>query len=105
VQQVIDQATRRVLQGERVPASEKLVSLFEPHTTIIRNGKIQRPAEFGRAIWLDEVEGGLISRYAVLDGKPGDVEQLKPSLDHHLAVFGKPPDVLTADRGVYSTGQ
>lgn len=73
VERVIDQATRRVLQGQKVPATEKLVSLFEPHTAIIRKGKIQRPTEFGRVVWLDEVEGGLVSRYAVLDGNPGDV--------------------------------
>ena len=103
VERVIDQATRRVLQGQKVPATEKLVSLFEPHTAIIRKGKIQRPTEFGRAIWLDEVDGGLISRYDVLDGNPGDAEQLKPSLDHHVAVFGKPPGLVTADRGVYSS--
>jgi IS5 family transposase len=49
-----------------VSASKKLVSVFEPHTAIIRKGKSGRPTEFGRAIWLDEVEGGIISRYAVL---------------------------------------
>lgn len=103
VERVIDQATRRVLQDQKVPATEKLVSLFEPETAIIRKGKIQRPTEFGRAIWLDEVEGGLVSRYDVLDGNPGDAEQLKPSLDHHVAVFGKPPGLVTADRGVYSS--
>jgi IS5 family transposase len=103
VERVIDQATRRVLQGEMVPALEKLVSLFEPETAIIRKGKIQRPTEFGRVVWLDEVEGGLVSRYAVLDGNPGDVEQFKPALDHHVAVFDKPPGLATADRGVYSS--
>src|SRR4051794_21139354 len=39
VEQVITQTTRRVLQGESVPASEKIVSLFEPETAIIRKGK------------------------------------------------------------------
>jgi len=103
VERVIDQATRRVLQGQKVPATEKLVSLFEPETAIIRKGKIDHPTEFGRAVWLDEVEGGLISRYAVLDGNPGDAEQFIPSLDHHVAVFDKPPGLATADRGVYSS--
>ena len=70
VEQVLTQTTRRVLQGEQVPASEKLVSLFEPDTAIIRKGKPGKPTEFGRVLWLDEVEGGIISRYAVLDGNP-----------------------------------
>lgn len=102
IEQVIDQTTRRVLNGESVPATEKLVSLFEPHTAIIRKGKIPRDTEFGRTVWLDEVEGGIISRYEILDGNPADADQLKPSLDHHLTVFKKPPDLLAGDRGTYS---
>jgi IS5 family transposase len=102
VQQVITQTTRRVLQGEKVPASEKIVSLFEPDTAISRKGKPGKPTEFGRCVWLDEVEGGIISRYAVLQGNPDEKAQLPPSLDHHLAQFGHPPEMLTGDRGIYS---
>ena len=102
VEQVINQTTRRVLHGESVPADEKLVSLFEPHTRIISKGKVNRPTEFGRAIWLDEVDGGIISRYEILDGNPADAKQIKPTLDHHVSVFHKSPDLLTGDRGTYS---
>jgi IS5 family transposase len=100
--QVISQTTHRVLQGEVVPAAEKVVSLFEPQTAIIRKGKPGRPTEFGRVIWLDEVEGGIVSRYAVLDGNPAEDAQLPPSLEHHLRVFKRPPRLLTGDRGVHS---
>ena len=103
VQQVIHQTTRRILQGEAVPAPEKVVSLFEPHTAIIRKGKPGCPTEFGRVIWLDEVEGGIISRYAVLEGNPAEDAQLPPSLDHHRRVFKRPPRLLAGDRGVHST--
>jgi transposase, IS5 family len=102
VEQVIKQATRRVLQGEKVPASEKIVSLFEPNTAIIRKGKPGKPTEFGRCVWLDEVEGGIISRYVVLCGNPDEKAQVPPSLDHHIAQFGHPPDLLTGDRGLHS---
>ena len=61
VQQALDQAVRRVLRGEAVPASEKIVSLFEPHTQIIQRYKAGKPVEFGRKLWLEEVEGGLVS--------------------------------------------
>jgi IS5 family transposase len=98
VQQLITQTRRRVLLGEQVPAAQKVVSLFEPHTAIIRKGKPSKPTEFGRAIWLDEVDGGIISRYAVLEGNPDDADQLPPSIDHHLQVFGKPPRLLAGDR-------
>jgi IS5 family transposase len=102
VEQVIAQTTRRVLQGETVPASEKLVSLFEPETAIIRKGKIANATEFGRVVWLDEVEGGIISRYDVLDGNPAEDAQVPRSLDHHVAVFEHPPNLLAGDRGTYS---
>jgi transposase, IS5 family len=103
VMQVITQTTRRVLQGEQVPASEKIVSLFEPDTAIIRKGKPGKPTEFGRVIWLDEVEGGIISRYAVLDGNPDEKAQVPLSLSHHRQQFGQPPTLLTGDRGLHST--
>jgi IS5 family transposase len=102
VSQVIAQTTRRVLQGEAVPAAEKVVSLFEPPTAIIRKGKPGKPTEFGRVLWLDEVEGGIISRYAVLEGNPAEDAQLPPSLAHHRRVFKRPPRLLTGDRGVHS---
>ncbi len=102
VQQIMRQTQRRVLQGQSVPARDKLVSLFEPHSAIIRKGKVGKAVEFGRVLWLDEVEGGLISRYDVLAGNPADADQLRPSLDHHARVFGKPPNLLAADRKVYS---
>jgi transposase, IS5 family len=103
VQQVIGQTTRRVLQGEAVPAPEKLVSLFEPHTAIVRKGKPGKATEFGRVLWLDEVEGGIISRYAVLDGNPAEDAQLPPSLDHHVRLFKRPPRLFAGDRGVHTT--
>ncbi len=102
VEQVLEQTTRRVLQGETVPATEKIVSLFEPETAIIRKGKIAQATEFGRVVWLDEVEGGIISRYAVLEGNPPEDQQIRPSLDHHVALFEHPPNLLAGDRGTYS---
>ncbi len=63
VVQVIDQTNRRVLQFQKVPSSEKLVSLFESHTDIICRGKTNVLVEFGHKVWLDEVDGGIISNY------------------------------------------
>ncbi len=98
VQQVMDQTSPRVLQGEQVPANQKLVSLFEPHTAIIRKGKPGKPTEFGPVLWLSEVDGGIISRYTVLSGNPDDAEQLAPSLDDHIRLFSRPPHLLAGDR-------
>jgi IS5 family transposase len=100
--QVIQQATRRVLQGEQVPASEKIVSIFEEHTDIIRRGKEARPVEYGHKLWLNEVEGGIVSHYRILDGNPSDEKQWKPSLKAHISTFQQPPVQASADRGLAS---
>jgi IS5 family transposase len=100
--QVIQQATRRVLQGEQVPASEKVVSIFEEHTDIIRRGKESHPVEYGHKIWLNEVEGGLVSHYRILEGNPSDEQQWKPSLKAHIATFQQSPRQASADRGLSS---
>src|SRR3954452_12052997 len=101
--QGIDQARRRVLQGESVPAKDKLLSLFEPHTQIIPRFKAGKPVEFGRKIRLDEVEGGIISGYAILERGGGqDQPYLKDGLATHRRHFGRAPGLLAADRGMSS---
>jgi IS5 family transposase len=97
VKQVIDQTTRRVLEGEKVSAGEKLVSIFEPHTAIIRKGKAGKPTEFGRVLWLGETEGGIITQARVLAGNPDDAAQFVPSLDVHCEQFGHPPQLVAGD--------
>ena len=103
-QQVLDQTVRRVFGGENVPPAEKLVSIFEPHTDIIRRGKPNKDTEFGHKVWLGEVEGGFIAQYEVLDGNPNDDSQWQPTLDKHIQLFSRPPRQASADRGVHSAG-
>jgi IS5 family transposase len=101
--QGIRQASRRVLEGQAVPAGEKVLSLFEPHTQIIPRHKAGKDVEFGRKLRLDEVEGGIITGYQILDRGGGqDQPDLKDSLDAHQGHFGRAPDLLTADRGMAS---
>lgn len=102
VERVIQQTTRRVLEGQTVPATEKVLSLFEAHTALIRRGKVRHPTEFGRKVLLDEAEGGIVTRYAILDGNPSDAPTLPASLAHHQTQFGHAPDLLAADRGFWS---
>jgi IS5 family transposase len=103
-QQVIDQTVRRVFEGEKVPPQDKLVSIFEPHTNIIKRGKANQATEFGHKVWLDEAEGGIITGYRVLEGNPSDQDQWQPSLNHHVQLFGRPPDLASADRAVWTPG-
>ena len=102
VEQAVNQTVRRVFQGESVPAQEKIVSLFEPRTAVIRRGKAGKETEFGRKVWIDEVDGGIVTRWHLLEGNPSDAEQWKPAIDHHVEQFGKPPNLASGDRGVYS---
>lgn len=102
VRQVLDQTVRRVVEGQSVSAADKLVSLFEPQTAILRRGKPGKATEFGRVVWLDEVEGGIITRYEVLPGAPSDDQQLLPALDHHQRLFDHPPRLVAGDRGIHS---
>src|SRR5215217_6520960 len=102
LEQVISQSRRRVLEGEEVPATEKLVSVFEEHTAIIRRGKARKQTEFGRKVWLSEVDGGIISGFWILEGNAGDEAQLRPALEDHLRLFGRAPKLVAADRNVHS---
>jgi IS5 family transposase len=102
IDRVIDQARRRVLQGETVATADKLFSIFEPHTDLIKRGKAQRPVEFGHKVLLSESGHGLITDYRILEGNPPDDRHVAPSLEHHIALFGGPPTLAAHDRGFYS---
>ena len=99
---VIDQTRRRVLQGETVPAEEKLYSIFEPHTDLIKRGKTLKPVEFGHKVFLAESSHGLITDYRVLDGNPVDSDHVQASLDQHQKTFQQAPQDYAADRGFHS---
>jgi transposase, IS5 family len=99
---VIDQARRRVLEGEQVPHQEKIFSIFETHTDLIKRGKILTPVEFGHKVFLAESAQGLITQYEVLEGNPPDEQQVEASLERHKENFRRAPQVYSGDRGFYS---
>ena len=99
---VIDQARRRVLDGEQVPTAEKIYSIFEPHTDLIKRGKVQTPIEFGHKVFLAESACGLITQYEVLDGNPVDEQHVVVSLQRHKPTFGEVPELYGSDRGFFS---
>ena len=101
-ERVIDQARRRVLQGEQVANAEKTYSIFEPHTDLIMRGKVRTPVEFGHKVFLAESAQGLITQYEVLNGNPSDENHVEPSLIRHEATFGSAPRLYGSDRGFFS---
>jgi IS5 family transposase len=101
VENVIRQTKERVVEGNS-QVEEKVLSLFEPHTEVIRKGKAHKPNEFGRLVRIDEVENGIVSGYQVLTGNPADTKAWMPALQQHQAGFGRVPEMATADRGYFS---
>jgi IS5 family transposase len=99
---VIGQARRRVLDGEQVPTSEKIYSIFEPHTDLIKRGKVRTPVEFGHKVFLAESARGLITQYEALKGNPVDEVHVASSLRRHRRVFRRAPALYGADRGFFS---
>lgn len=100
IERVIHQARRRVVEGESVPAGEKLVSLFEPHADIIV--KSRRGVQYGHKLNLTSGRSGLILDVVVEAGNPADAVRFKPMLDRHIALYGKPPRQAVADAGYAS---
>lgn len=99
---VVDQTRRRVIDGEQVPADQKIYSIFEPHTALIKRGKARKPVEFGHKVFLAETAQGLITQYQVLDGNPSDEDHIQHCLLRHHDTFGYFPDTLATDRGFHS---
>jgi len=102
VDKVIAQTQARIFEGQ-TRHEDKILSLFEEHTAIIRKGKPNKPTEFGRLVRLDEVENGIISGYAIAEGNPADQQQWVPALRHHQEIFGRVPRLAAADRGFWSS--
>jgi IS5 family transposase len=88
-EKVMDQTERRVVHGERVPASEKIVSIFEPHTDIIV--KDRRDPLFGHKVCLNIGSSNLIADCLILDGNPADSTLSVEMLDRHDKVYGRYP--------------
>lgn len=102
IKQVIHQATVRVLRDSKVSSQEKIISIFQPSSYVIRKGKIRNPVEFGQVVKIQEADGKIITDYEVLSSNSGDRGLLLPSVQKHSEIFGRPPRLVAADRGFYS---
>ena len=97
---VVDQTHRRVLLGENVPASDKVVSLFETHTDIIV--KDRRDTFFGHKICLTGGASNLIVDCLIVDGNPADSSLTVDMLDRQKALYGRYPLKVALDGGFAS---
>lgn len=99
-QKVIGQTTRRVIHGESVPASDKIVSIFEPHTDIII--KDRRETFYGHKVCLSGGASNLITDCLILDGNPADTDLPGQMLDRHKEIYGHYPLKTALDGGFAS---
>jgi IS5 family transposase len=101
VQQVMHQTRERIFKGN-THVDGKLVSVFEPHTEVIRKGKAAKPTEFGKMVKIQEAEQQIVTHYEVYDSRPNDSDLLLPAIDVHEEVFDRAPYMLTADAAFFS---
>jgi transposase, IS5 family len=101
VQQVMQQARERVLEGN-TRAKNKILSVFEPDTEVIRKGKASKPTEFGKMVKIQEAENQIVIHCEVFDQRPSDSDLLAPSIEKHKELLGRVPDLATADAGFFS---
>jgi len=104
VRQVVKQTKARVFEGiTQMPG--KVVSLFAPHTEIIRKGKASKPTEFGKLVQVQDADNQIITHYEVFDERPSDRELLLSSVEAQIRKLGRVPRLVTADAGFYSQAQ
>jgi IS5 family transposase len=101
VQQVAKQTRARVFDGN-TKFDDKLVSVFEPQTEIIRKGKASKPTEFGKLVKVQEAENQIITHFEVYDERPSDSALLVDAVEIHKQQTGSLPRIVAADAGFYS---
>jgi len=98
--QVLDQTERRVLDGEKVPSVEKIVSIFEVHTDIIV--KDNRETRYGHKVYLTGGKSSLVLDCVIEEGNPADSTLIERSLERHIDLFGEAPRQAAFDGGFAS---
>jgi len=96
---VVATARRAQIEGETVPAAERVFSLFEQHTELIKRGRREKPVEFGHKVLLCESAEKFITDYKVYEKQQADCELTESVIQRHEKLFGTRPEVVAADKG------
>jgi IS5 family transposase len=97
---VLSQTERRVIRGEKVPAGDKVVSVFECHTDVIVKGR--RDTQYGHKVFLSGGRSGLILDCVIAQGNPADAAMFPDLLTRQEAIYGRLPLKTAADGGFAS---
>ena len=101
VEKIINQADQRIFQGVKLAADEKVYSLFEEHTELLKRGKAGKSIEFGHKVLIAQTGEKFIHHYEVFGKRKEDKELIKPTLKAHKQLFETDPEVLATDKGFY----
>jgi transposase, IS5 family len=104
VRQVVKQTKVRIFGGV-TKSQEKVVSVFEAPTEIIRKGKASKPTEFGHLVKIQEAENQIVTHFEVFAQRPPDSTLLLPSVPVHQQRLGRTPEWVAGDAGFYSCQQ
>ena len=95
-----DTTQRRVIDDEPVPSTEKVLSIFEDHTDVIR--KDSRETIYGHKICLTGGASSLILDCMVLEGNPADSSLAVDAVKRQENVYGQLPRQVALDGGFAS---
>lgn len=101
-ERVMDTARRRVLKGETILNSDKLFSVFEPHTQLYKRGKAGQPMQFGRQVLVFEDAAGFIVRGVLMKRDEGDQDVAVRETKLLQDEFHNSVKRLSFDRGFHS---
>lgn len=100
---IINQAYKRVVEGIKLPADEKLYSIFEEHTELLKRGKAGKPIEFGHKVLVAQTKEKFIHHYLVMEKREEDKDLLEGVLNAHRKLFDSYPRTLATDKGFYES--
>lgn len=99
----IDLVRRRLIEKETIPHGEKIFSLFEPHTELVKKGKSRPPVEFGHRLLVASGRGGLVLDYKIMEGG-AESSEIVPLAERLVGRFGEGSvGSLSTDEGFGST--
>lgn len=101
MRRVMHQTRARLFRGD-THVADKILSVFEPSTEVIRKGKAGKPNEFGKMIKLQEAENQIIVDFEVYARRPNDCDLLIPAITVHQTKLGRVPRLVATDAGFYS---
>ena len=99
MQTIVATARRAQIDGQTVPAAQRVFSLFEQHTELIKRGRREKPVEFGHKVLLCQTMEKFISDYEVYEKQLADCDLTESVIQRHQKLFGTTPEVLAADKG------